>query len=265
MLHTENIIIPQLNTSLTVIGGIRDFHPLFGIISQASSDESMLIQAICQNNDLSIRTEKSRKRVALEVKRSLVHFNDDDHKALVKEIMAVRIPLQDRQLFFVWQYSLNNDIFREITINVFVKSYLSGRAGISKHDIIAFIKDLIQRNPSSKIKWAESTIETIATKYLNLMGKLGFLSTSRKKSFVPIRPSSEAQVIFLCFAHLFCAENKNILKNKFLPLSFIPAEDLQARLKKLSVKGYFNMNFNGVSLNIELSKSYQGICNALYQ
>jgi len=49
-----------------------------------------------------------------------------------------------------------------------------------------------------------------------------------------------------------------------LPISFIPYEDIQDRLKKLSLKGLFNMNFNGVALNIELIHSYKGICDVLY-
>jgi len=49
-----------------------------------------------------------------------------------------------------------------------------------------------------------------------------------------------------------------------LPISFVPSEDVQDRLKKLSLKGFFNMNFNGVALNIELTHSYKGICDALY-
>ena len=39
---------------------------------------------------------------------------------------------------------------------------------------------------------------------------------------------------------------------------------LHSRLKKLSLKGFFNMDFNGVALNIELTHSHEGICDALY-
>ena len=84
------------------------------------------------------------------------------------------------------------------------------------------------------------------------------------KSFRHIRPSSEAQVLFLYFAKLFAPNMGNILINEFLPLSFIPQEDILERLKKLSLKGFFHMNFNGVALNIELTHSYKGICDVLY-
>jgi hypothetical protein len=71
-------------------------------------------------------------------------------------------------------------------------------------------------------------------------------------------------VLFLYFAKLFSPRTNNILANELLPISFIPLEDIQERLKKLSLKGYFNMNFNGVALNIELTHSYKGVCDALY-
>jgi hypothetical protein len=69
----------------------------------------------------------------------------------------------------------------------------------------------------------------------------------------------------LYFAQIAEPENKNILVNKLLPLSFVPIEDIQERLKKLSLKGFFNMNFNGVALNIELVHIYKGICDVLYR
>jgi hypothetical protein len=253
----------DINSSINVLGGLKTPSLLFTIISDFAHDESSFTKKIIEDNHFNIRTEKSRKRLALEVRRSFVNFRNDGHKFLLRESFSDSHPLMDRSLFLIWQYALNNDLFREISTHVFVKLYLSGRSGINKNDIIAFVKDLIQKNNNLNVKWAESTIGTIATKYLNFMDKMGFLTGGRNKSFVQIRPSSEAQVIFLCFAHLH-SENQNLLRNEFLPLSFIPTEDLQARLKKLSLKGYFNMNFNGVSLNIELTKSYQGICDALY-
>ncbi|MGZ4042325.1 MAG: BrxA family protein, partial [Bacteroidia bacterium] len=41
-------------------------------------------------------------------------------------------------------------------------------------------------------------------------------------------------------------------------------DDIRDRLKRLSLKGFFNMDFNGVALNIELTHSYKEICDVLY-
>ena len=186
-----------------------------------------------------------------------------DHQHLIQGIFSERVPLQDKQLVLVWQFALNNRLFREITSRVFVKTYYSGRASISKNDITAYLKEFLMQNESLQISWSEITINTLSTKYLNLMSKLGFLSPGRVKSFNHIRPSSEAQVLFLYFAKIFSPRGSNILNNELLPISFIPLDDIQDRFKKLSLKGFFNMNFTGVALNIELSQSYKGVCDVL--
>jgi len=71
-------------------------------------------------------------------------------------------------------------------------------------------------------------------------------------------------VLFVYFSNLFSPEIKNIFENELLPASFIAKEDIQDRFKKLSMKGFFDMSFNGVALNIELTHSHKDICDALY-
>jgi hypothetical protein len=221
-------------------------------------------ELVNQRNEFNLRTEKSRKRIQVAINNEILQFINQDHQDIFQEIFTDRVPLQDKELVLVWQFALNNRLFREISSRVFAKTYYSGRASISKEDITAYLKEFLRQNESLEISWSENTVNTLSTKYLNLMSKLGFLSPGRVKSFKHIRPSSEVQVLFLYFAKLLSPSASNILTNELLPLSFVPSEDVQDRLKKLSLKGFFNMNFNGVALNIELTHSYKGICDALY-
>ncbi|HQO39936.1 MAG TPA: DUF1819 family protein, partial [Spirochaetota bacterium] len=170
---------------------------------------------------------------------------------------------EDQNFAFFWHLALMNKLFKEISVNVFLKVYFSGRVSISQDDIIPFIKEI--KDKAGNPLWSDTTIYRLATKYLSLMTKLNFVSSGRIKTFRHMRPSSEALVLFLYFTKVFSPGVSNILKNEFLNISFIPSEDLQNRLKKLSIKGFFNMNFNGVALNIELIHSYKGICDALYK
>jgi len=172
--------------------------------------------------------------------------------------------LPEKDLILFWQFALSNRLFREISCKVFIKVYFSGRSILSKDDLIAYLKEFLSQNKRLNLKWSENTINTLSTKYLNLMTKLNFLEGARIKSFRHIRTSAEALVLFLYFARLHDPENSNILKNDMLPLSFVTLEDLRERLKKLSLKGYFNMNFNGFTLNIELTHSFKGICDVLF-
>jgi hypothetical protein len=252
------------NTAINVIGGLRDCNAILKSIDSYFSQTDSLKEFVNQRNEFNLRTEKSRTRVEREVRKAFLQFKNADHQELIQKIFSENIPLQDKELVLVWQFALNNRLFNEITSQVFSKTYYSGRASISKDDITAYLKELLNENKSLELNWSESTINTLSTKYLNLMSKLGFLSPGRVKSFKHIRPSSEVQVLFLYFAKLYSPSASNILANEFLPISFIPTEDIQDRLKKLSLKGFFNMNFNGVALNVELTYSYKGICDALY-
>jgi hypothetical protein len=252
------------NTAINVIGGLKDCTVIFKAINSHFSQSDSLKELVNQRNEFNLRTEKSRTRIEREVRKAFLQFKNEEHQALIQGIFTERVPLQDKELVLVWQFALNNRLFREISSRVFAKTYYSGRASISKDDITAYLKEFLRQNGSLGISWSENTINTLSTKYLNLMGKLGFLSPGRVKSFKHIRPSSAAQVLFLYFAQLLSPGANNILTNELLPISFIPSKDVQGRLKKLSLKGFFNMNFNGVALNIELTRSYKGICDAIY-
>lgn len=252
------------NTAINVIGGLRDCNVIFKAIDSHFSQSDSIKELVNQRNEFNLRTERSRTRIEREVRKAFLQFENEDHQELIQGIFSERVPPQDKELVLVWQFALNNRLFREITLRVFSKIYYSGRASISKDDITAYLKEYLFQNDSLRISWSESTINTISTKYLNLMSKLGFLSAGRVKSFKHIRPSSEAQVLFLYFAKLFSPRTSNILNNDLFPVSFISSEDIQDRLKKLSLKGYFNMNFNGVALDIELTHSYKGVCDVLY-
>lgn len=254
----------KYNTAINVIGGIKDWGVVFNAISAHFNQYDSLEEFVNKRNELNVRTERSRTRIEREVKNVFLCFLNEDHEQLIKSIFNERVPIKDKELVLLWQIALNNRLFREITLKVFVKTYYSGRTSISKEDVIAYLKEFLQLNNTSHLKWTENTIHTLATKYLNLMSKLGFLSAGRVKSFNHIRPSSEAQVLFVYFMRLYAPANNNILTNELLPLGFISLGDTHDKFKKLSMRGYFNMNFNGVDLNIELTHSYKGVCDVLY-
>lgn len=263
--NETNLIVSDIyDTAVKDIGGLKDYSLIFNIIEAYFQNSDSLDVRLTQQNEFDIRTEKSRKKVEWAINKSILRFVNQDHKVFVETVFRQKTPFQDKKYAFFWQFVLSNRLFREISVQVFSKVYYSGRAVISKDDIIAYINEFLRKNPTLDLDWAEETIYRIATKFLNLMTKLDFVSSGRIKEFKHIRPSSEAQVLFLYFAKLFSPSTNNILTNELLPISFISPEDMNERLKKLSMKGFFDMNFNGIALNIELTHSYKGICDALY-
>ncbi len=207
------------NTAINVIGGLRDCSVIFKAMDSHFSQSDSLKELVNQRNEFNLRTERSRTRIEWEVRKAFLRFRNEEHQALIQGIFTDRAPPRDKELILVWQFALNNRLFREISSRVFVKTYYSGRAGISKDDITAYLKESLRQNESPQINWSESTINPLSTKYLNFMSKLGFLSPGRVKSFKRIRPSSEAQVLFLYFAKLFSP--KGMINCLFsLPLSY---------------------------------------------
>lgn len=255
----------EYNTVIKDIGGVKDYSLIFKIINAYFDTPDAANTLITDNNEFDLRASKTRDKVSWAVNKSVLQFVSAKHKDLVSKVFQEQVPLQDRNFAFLWHFCIENRLFREITIHVFTKIYFSGRAQISNEDIIAYIKDISDNTTAAKpSSWSEETIYRIATKYLNLMSKFGFISTGRVKTFNHIRPSTEALVIFLYFATLASPESKNILINEILPTSFITSDDIQNKLKKLSLKGFFEMSFNGIALNIELTHSHKEICDVLY-
>ena len=253
----------QYDTSINIIGGLQDlsiiehaFHYFFTHDEQEGS--------IIPKENFDLRTERSQLRVERGIRNSFLHFGDSQHKVLLQNLFERRLPLQDRNLILFWQLSLNNRLFREISEHVFVPVYWSGRSVLPKDEIIAFIKELVHQNPELDLRWSEITIITLARKYLNFLTKLGFLEGAQKKFFSTIPISTEAIITFLYLARTANPGQRNLLKNSFLKLSMIPKDDLVTRLKRLSMKGLFEMDYNGVDLNLELTLEAGEVANVLY-
>lgn len=218
--------------------------------------------SILPKDQFDLRTERTQLRVERGIRNGFLKFQDTGHQTLLNSLLSQSLPLQDRNLFLFWQLCLNNRLFKEISEHAFVPVYWSGRTTLPKEEIIAFIKEIVHQNP--ELEWSEITIITLARKYLNFLSKLGFLEGAQKKYFTGISLSSEAVIAFLYFARVAQPSQKNLLKNSFHPLSMIPQDDLIARLKKLSMKGYFEMDYNGVTLNLNLIHSEEDIGYVLY-
>lgn len=251
------------DTSINVIGGLSDMGDVFQAIDAYFRPDAHTGDLTAQRNEFKLRTKRTRDRVELAVRRGFLRFYNPDHENLFRCIFQSKSPFHEREFALFLQLALNNRLFREISLRVFLPAYFSGRAGLSRDDVIAWLKDSLSRNRNSNLNWSENTVSTLSTKYLNLMAKLNFLEGVRIKSFRRVRPSGESLVLFLYFARLYDSR-ADILKNEFLPLSFIDPEDIRDRIKKLSLKGFFNVELTGSALKIELIYEYKEICDVLY-
>lgn len=254
----------KYNTSINIIGGLRDVSVIVKAIRAYFDPNHSTEELIIENNELNLRTERSRIRINRAISHGFLDFRNADHKDLIKGFF-LRDPLPpDRELVLFWQFCHSNRTFRDLSTQVYMKNYFSGRAGITKEDVIAYLKVIVESNQKDEIDWSEKTISILATKFLNLLTKLNLLEGARNKSFKYIRLSEEALVLFVYFAKLHEPNNRNLLTNEFLPLCFVPPGDVLNRIKSIAKQGYLKMSYDGVDLNIDLTTSYQEICNVLY-
>ena len=251
----------KYDTVINVIGGLENLGIIFDSLEACLSIQNGNEAAPMAN----LRTEESSGRVERMLKAVVNAFRNDNHRDLISSLIKSQVPAQDREIVLFWHLALNNRLLREISTRVLAKAYLSGRGGLRKDDIVGYVKDFLGRNESLKLDWSETTIDRLGSKYLNLMSKLNLLSGGRTKSFHAIRLSGEAITIFLYLSSIHQPEQRNILAHELVPLCFIPPDDLAARLKKLSTRGAFAMEFNGVALNIDLTLPYGELPHVLYR
>jgi hypothetical protein len=251
----------KFDTVINVIGGLESLNVVFDTLeayfSNPNGGES--------TPTAYLRTEESSGRIDRMLRSLVISFHNDGHRMLLSALLKSQVPAQDREIVLFWHLALNNRLFREISTSVFAKAYLSGRGGLRKDDIVGYVKDFLGRNQHLKLDWSETTIDRLGSKYLNLMSKLNLISGGRTKSFHPIRLSGEALTIFIYLCKIHQPEQRNILSHELTPLCFISPDDLAARLKKLSTRGAFTIELNGVALNIDLTLPYGELPYVLYR
>ena len=148
----------EYNTVIKDIAGLKDYSLIFNILEAYFDEPDSTDTLINDENEFDIRTIKTRTKVNWAINKSILQFVSEDHRDLASKVFQSRIPQQDKKFAFLWHFCLNNRLFRDITINVFIKVYFSGRAQISKEDIIAYIKDISNKNQKALDKAAKTNV-----------------------------------------------------------------------------------------------------------
>lgn len=249
----------KYNTDINIIGSIPDYELILRAIELFSKNSDELEILVINDNYFDFRSEKSRKRFLSGIYSAFLSFENEKHREILIEIFQTDPSMKAKQLILFWQFLVTNELFFEITKNVFIKAYFSGRVSLPKDDIVAFIKDLISKNDELKNAWSQATIETIASKYLTILKKLELLEGSSKKSFKNIQISNEELLIFIYLVKTIEPELSNFLNSKYIDFIFTSKDSLLNRIKQLAKKDLFEMSFSGDQLKIEINQPYGGI------
>jgi hypothetical protein len=162
-------------------------------------------------------------------------------------------------------FSLNNRLFYELNRDVFLRYFFQGRAELPKADVVAYLKDKIATSEELKGKWTDNTVDTVAYKYLSVLKKLHLLEGVKKKTFCFVRVSDEMLAAFVHFHTYNHKNSNNVLEDDFFSFSFVPQENVVARLKKIGKKDWIKMNYTGTSLRVEGSYQPNEIIDGIFR
>ena len=252
------------NTDINIIASIPDFNLITDVIGDYAKGKSKdyVYDKIVTQNIYGIRTGKSRERFLRAIKGVFLKFKTKDHKIVFYSLFKNTGFLQVKKMSLFYQFAINNDLFFDISSNVYLKLYQAGRLTADKSEFVSYLYAL--KDTNNKIKeWTNSTIEMIASKYLTFLKKTGFLKGRIKKEFCNITPDDFTLVYLIYLIKSLGKSNPDILKNPYIPLLMLNQNNLADRLKKISLVDYFTVSTLGYDLKIDLKYKYEEIVDVI--
>lgn len=239
----------RYNSDINILGSIPDYSLIIVSVANDFSQNDAAIQ------NFIFRTSKTLPRFQKAIRNNFFQFKNDDHQSLFRNaIMSEQLSQASKLLLLFWQLIYSNALFADITREVFFHYFYAGRISLVKDDVLVYLNHL--KSTSLNIQgWSNKTIETIASKYLTILKKLGLAEGGLRKEIV--HPYME-DALFVYFIRLLVITHseRNIVKHPDLLHGFMDESQIIAKLKRASNQEYWNINQIGNDLTIEL-KNYE--------
>lgn len=246
----------KINSDINIIGGIPDFHLIEVALTLFAKGKGQLDlkEQVITNNAFDFRTESTRKRFLEAVTRSILVFANETHQQLIESLFATPGLADLKRKAVFWQLLFGNDLFRLISINVYARAYFSGRTILVGKEVFAYLKDLQAAVTELKV-FSDSTLETIASKYLTILKKLGMLEGAVKKRILNVRLSEHEVLFFAYFILSIDNTTSDLLKNPYRDFFFLEKADLVQALKSIKFMPVIDITATGEALNVALKLS----------
>lgn len=257
---------PIYTSDINVIASIPDFNLINDVISAFAhhKGEEYINEEIFKQNVYGIRTLKSRERFLSAIKKVFIKFKNEEHQKVFYALFSQNNFINLKKIALYFQFSFNDQLFYELTSKVYMKLYTAGRLTASKDEFTAYLYDLRDKKPDIQ-NWSNSTIDIIASKYLTLLKKLGFLKGRFRKEFCTL-DLDDPTIVYLTYLLKSLGNiNPDIMKNPYLDILPYSKDDLYRRIKKISLVDYFTIYTLGYDLKVNLKYSYEEIVNVIIQ
>ena len=254
------------NTSINVIASIPDINLIIDVISDVANSKSIddVFDKIYNQNVYGIRTGGSRIRFINGIRAGFLKYQSENHKIIFHSLFRYSQFRQTKRIALYFQLGINDRLFYDLTVDVFLKLFHAGRLTLNKSEFISYLHD-------SKVKkanypqWTDSTINTVSYKYLTFLKKLEFLKGRKKKEFTNITFDDPTFIYLVYLINSLDIDSNNFLNNPYVPLLMMSQQTLVDRLKKISLIDYFIVTALGYDLNLELKYDYKEIVDVIAQ
>ncbi|MCB9352380.1 MAG: DUF1819 family protein [Lewinellaceae bacterium] len=210
------------------------------------------------------RTERTSIRLNRVIRVNLLQYYSADHKELMEGVFSNEKALRSWNLFLFWQLALTNRLVFEILSDLFFKYYFEGRATLPKQEIIAYLKDKrIQSSETGEV-WSDTTIERIASKLLTFLKRLEVMEGVKVKNFKSVLLGQRELTIFCYLLMAVYPEASNFLEVPLRKFSFSSKEAFIQQVKKLAVKDFLDVQYDGNKLKISPKHHFNKIVDVLY-
>ncbi|MCD8387918.1 MAG: DUF1819 family protein [Bacteroidales bacterium] len=219
--------MPRFNSSINIIGSIPDYGTMIDyIIGKHTGDADY-------GASFQFRTEKSFRRFAAAINEAFLRFANDKHSRLFfAALTSYKLSLPEKLLLLFWQFIFNNELFRDITINIVFPALRHGRHIVKADEILSHLRYLKENNPG-ELEFSEDTLKIIATKYLTCLRKFG-LAEGKQIKTIALPILSQAMLTYLIrWIAASSGVEKLTLDHPFMQFSFYDKGQLLSLVKSI--------------------------------
>lgn len=254
----------KTNTNINIIGGIPDYDIIYDVLRLLAENvpAENINELVIVNNKYGIRTEAARGRFLRVIKSAFWQFKNSEHETLIRSLFKSEGFEKTKSFALFWMLGINDTLFESITKQAFFQAYFSGRVQIKNDEIIAYLRHERETNPVIQ-KWSDTTIKTVASKYLTFLKKIDFLKGRQKKEFKYIQVDNNSLIYFLYLTKAVEPNQPDMFKSRYIDFLFTEKASLIDILKKVVFAEFIDIQTTGADLKIDLKFDYGEIIDAI--
>lgn len=253
------------NSDTNIIGNIPDFYMIIRAMESFLEGDTSFEKLLVEENYFGFRTAATRGRFMRVLTSSILKFENDSHRQLVKSFLKHPDGRNHIHLLIIWQMAINNLLFRRLMNDVYFKFYFDGKVSLVRTDVMAYLMHLKQTDADfAKTNWTKKTLEHIASGFLAILKKAAIVTGGQKKTIEVIRLSDQYLTFFLYLLNAIEKDNSNIYQSRFVNFGFVPVDLLFERIKAIARKDWINISHAGDRLKIEPVIDYKDLANVVF-